>query len=65
MTFQEAVTQLAKKLIDEKKIPLVDLINEHFSIPADRIVKFIKMLKMDLQSKNQGGVMNQVEQLYL
>jgi antitoxin component of RelBE/YafQ-DinJ toxin-antitoxin module len=48
MSFRKAVDTLAKKLIEEKKIPFAKLINQHFSIPADRIAKFLKILKTDL-----------------
>jgi len=65
MNFREAVDRLTHLLVEEKKIPFTKLINQHFSIPADRIAKFLKILKTDLTTKKQKGVLNQVEQLYL
>ena len=51
MTFKRAVELLAVELIEVKNIPFSSLINQHFSIPADRVVKFIKLLKTDLVIK--------------
>jgi len=48
MGFRRAVDVLAATLIDKKRIPFASLVNQHFSIPADRITKFLKLLKTDL-----------------
>lgn len=65
MTFSQAVGFLIKFLIDDKKIPFSNLIIQHFSIPADRINKFLKMLKKDLEFRKKVGLLNQVDNLYL
>jgi len=52
------VDKLAAMLIDEKKIPFSSLVNQHFSIPADRILKFLKILKTDLLAKQRRGALN-------
>uniref|UniRef100_A0A7S3FVS4 Phosphodiesterase n=1 Tax=Strombidium rassoulzadegani TaxID=1082188 RepID=A0A7S3FVS4_9SPIT len=65
ISFEMAVKTLIKMLVDDRKIPFNQLILKHHSIPADRIIKFMKMLRKDLLSRKEQGNMTEVDQFYL
>ena len=52
-------------IIDQKKIPLSKLLHQEYSLPVDRIIRFLKLLKRNLINKKVVGNVSQVENFYL
>lgn len=63
------VEHLMKWLIIEKQMPIDELFNfENCTLPIDRITKFLRMLKMDLEHKKNclhGDGLTMIEERYL
>ena len=48
LSFYDLVRPLTRLLIKEKKVDFESLINIDSNVPADRIHKFLKMLKLEI-----------------
>ena len=51
--YEDFKISLYKELVEVRSIPFTELINSHFSIPVDRISKFLKMLRAEIGSKEK------------
>ena len=49
--YEDFKISLYKELVEVRAIPFTSLIHAHFSIPVDRISKFLKMLRAEISSK--------------
>ena len=49
--YEDFKISLYKELVEVRAIPFTSLIQAHFSIPVDRISKFLKMLRAEISSK--------------
>jgi hypothetical protein len=56
---------LIRIVVDEKKIPLTDLMSREYSLPADRIIRFLKLLKLNLNLKKVQDDFTQIDSLYM
>jgi hypothetical protein len=51
MNFMDICDRIIDILVDEKKIELSELLVQQFSLPAERIMKFLKLIKRNLNLK--------------
>lgn len=51
MQFNDIIVEIADLLVIDKKISTNDLIQNDFQVPADRIIKFMKNIKIQIESK--------------
>ena len=53
--------KLYELIVEEKKVPFKDLIDQHFSLPVDRVSRFLDMLNDEYTT----GESNQLKQFFL
>lgn len=67
--FDQAVKNLMKVVVVDKKVSIDELFNfDDCTLPIDRISKFLRMLKMDLEHKKnclEGDGLTMIEERYL
>ena len=51
MSFKDVVEILTKNLIEEQGLKFVELMRYDNKLPADRISKFLKMMRIELETK--------------
>ena len=69
LDFDQCVQHMMKVVVVDRKIPFDELFNfDDYSLPIDRISKFLRMLKMDLEHKKNclhGDGLSMIEERYL
>ena len=69
ISFENAVQNLMKIVVIEKSVSIDELFNfDDCTLPIDRISKFLRMLKMDLEHKKNclhGDGLTMIEERYL